>query len=444
MQENTIELEIIEPQELELELEIDKPTIILARLQEKEITPTKDIQELIPDNGYDGLSKVTIQAIPSDYIIPIGTKEIVQNGLYNVNEYKNVNVEIPEKELSEKVITDNGIYNASDDNLDGYSKIEVNIEKGGYTGHLDKQGLKEIGYSDEEINYYQKFVNWDEEDDEKYKVSDYEKSLYGVINPNNFNNYANDSQIRFVPHFEISSNYNFATGHPYVLLISKPSWTYNGSNASIIFSGWTKLLTIPVFNINGVIKQFSISSGVNFKEIPPYNYSHFKNISLSSCQSIKIIKNVDFSNIIGFSSSFAYCYSLIEFINFKLNKINSLYSTFYGDKLLKKIDEIDAENISTLGTSTFYDCNSLEEIGSLKNIGKAYSTSRAANYSNYIIQLNSSPLLTHESLMNIINGLYDIKSAGIQTQSLRIGNINLAKLTAEEINLATEKGWQIN
>lgn len=55
------------------------------------------------------------------------------------------------------------------------------------------------------------------------------------------------------------------------------------------------------------------------------------------------------------------------------------------------------------------------------------------------IQFNGSPLLTHESLMNIINGLPTVET----TQTLTVGSVNTAKLTEDEIAIATEKGWTV-
>ena len=61
--------------------------------QEKEITPSKDVQEVVPDSGFTGLSKVI------------------------VNLYTPV--------VASKTITKNGTYKASDDSLDGYDEVKV-------------------------------------------------------------------------------------------------------------------------------------------------------------------------------------------------------------------------------------------------------------------------------------------------------------------------------
>ena len=68
-----------------------------VELQEKSVAPTAGVPEVVqPDAGYDGLSKVTVNAkIPDGYIVPTGTKTITKSGEDDVTTYAKVNVQIP-------------------------------------------------------------------------------------------------------------------------------------------------------------------------------------------------------------------------------------------------------------------------------------------------------------------------------------------------------------
>ena len=78
------------------------------------------------DDGVSGYSNVSVE-------IPLGTKTITENGVYNsvdygVSGFSSVDVNVPDLHtFSEKVITENGVYNSSDDVVSGFSKVTVEV-----------------------------------------------------------------------------------------------------------------------------------------------------------------------------------------------------------------------------------------------------------------------------------------------------------------------------
>ena len=324
---------INKPKLFKLKFNFIFPQIVLANMQEKEITPTKETQIVEPDRNYDGLKKVTVNKIPDEYIIPSGEIDITQNGTYNVVDKATANVNIPEKQLGTKTITKNGIYKATDDNLDGYS--EVDVETSGvdindyFKGTIEKGGYYESGWL---------------------------KSLLKFRSP-----------LQVV-----------------------------GNDASFMFYNFP-LEEIPQIDTKNVTTVYMMFSYCKFKIAPL----------------------IDTSNVTRLQKLFDNCTEVITIPKLNASKVNF-------------IDEFITSNYV------------LTNFGGLESLGQAYETTKNANYEYYTFNLADCDKLTHESLMNVINNLYDIKTKGCNTQRLLIGSKNVAKLTAEELAVGTSKGWTIS
>ena len=86
-------------------------------LQDKEVTPSKEVQTITSDDGYDALNQVTVNPIPDSYVEPSGSLDIVANGEYDVKNYEKavVNVEGASGPYTPRQIS---FYNYGGSNLD--------------------------------------------------------------------------------------------------------------------------------------------------------------------------------------------------------------------------------------------------------------------------------------------------------------------------------------
>lgn len=110
------------------------------KMQPKTVTPTKATQEITPDNGYNALSKVTVNPIPANYIEPSGTLSVTANGTHDVTQYASVNVSVQaqdtELNLQEKSVTptESAQEITADSGYDGLSKVTVGAISDTYVG----------------------------------------------------------------------------------------------------------------------------------------------------------------------------------------------------------------------------------------------------------------------------------------------------------------------
>ena len=120
---------------------------------------------------------------------------------------------------------------------------------------------------------------------------------------------------------------------------------------------------------------------------------------------------------------------------------------FNNCRRITTIPQLNGEKITNINYA-FGNCSLLENFNGLINLGQSYSTSQSANSGSYTLDLSSSTKLTEQSIINILNNLYDIATKGCKTQTVTLGATNLAKLTSTEgqqaLANAQSKGWNIN
>lgn len=221
--------------------------------------------------------------------------------------------------------------------------------------------------------------------------------------------------------------------------------TSNVSNMHSMFGGCNSLTSVPLLNTSNVINMRDMFRGCSsFIEIPALDTGKVVDMSgmFAYCSSLKKIPLLDTKSCKDMTEIFRECSSITEIPELNTGNVTDMDHMFGGCTSLAIVPMLDASKTRTIH-STFRNCSSLITLGGLKNLGMGYGTEWDANSDSLTLNLSDSPLLTHDSLMNVINNLYDIKSKGVKTQTLQLGNTNKAKLTAEEIAIATNKGWNV-
>ena len=182
-------------------------------------------------------------------------------------------------------------------------------------------------------------------------------------------------------------------------------------------------LSVP--NMSTFANVFSKVSGEILGEIDFKGKTSGENIFYGN-GNVKSLKNVKFKNT---------------------EQITSFMNAFYGCSKLTAIPEIDFSSCENVYNMLYGVQANLVELGGFKNLGKGYTVQKEKNTS-YSLDLSQNSNLTHESLMNVINGLYDLNltynvanGGTLYRQQVYLRSDNLSKLTEDEIAIATNKGW---
>ena len=200
---------------------------------------------------------------------------------------------------------------------DEIKSIKTSTSSSMWTGHVDVEGLKAIGWDDDDIAYFQEHgVNWMEEDDEYYKVSDDNKALYGVLTADNIQEYKD--RIVWLPKIDFSTK------------------VYAGG----AFSNCSNMIGLPLIDTsNCVLMMNFFLYCYSLTCIPPLNTS--KSTALN-----------------GFCKN---CYSLVFVPQIDISASPTMYAMFQSCYSLQYIPYMDTQHVTNFGY-TVIDCKSLLKV----------------------------------------------------------------------------------
>jgi hypothetical protein len=413
----------------------DEVKVNAISLQEKNVTPSKNSQEVVADENYSGLAKVVVN----------GDNNLVSE---NIKEGKTIfGVEGSAKTIGYEYADFDpvDIMQLLDEDTENYpSKLIVLLVNSGTNSY-------QIRYSDAPFNSGDVVVGSDGQqitvkgvqtytfDDTKDLINSYgQRVRYFIVYKNKRTMGTNDPRFKsdvlmwymkncqyvntgnafkgnYIKAVEfdsdctlVNTSQNVAVGSPALQKFEMPNNT--------IYSGVT-VLTYS-FPTSYQIKKakLNLANVVTSLERALFGDSALEELYLFNCPEAE----VDCAYMTGS------CYILKKIVATPFLKPANNGNLFSPHDGLIELSGID---FSAFTTSMTFTGHNLTKIENIKNIATIFNVS-------------SHHLLTHDSLMNIINALVDL--TGQTPKTLNIGAVNIAKLTSEEIAIATNKNWSVS
>ena len=150
------------------------------------------------------------------------------------------------------------------------------------------------------------------------------------------------------------------------------------------------------------------------------------NNMFSDCGQLTSVPLFDTSKVTDMKYMFSGCRQLTSVPLFDTSKVTNMNSMFSRCRRLTSVPLFDTSNVSNI-SSMLAGCDGLTTLDGFAGL-------------KVDLVLSGSPLLTHDSLLNVINEAADVTSS---PKKLTLGTTNLAKLTDAEKAIATNKGWTL-
>ena len=279
-------------------------------------------------------------------------------------------------------------------NPQDFSAEIASIEVGGgngWTGHADAEGLRAIGWTDEDIAYYQENgVDWNEVDDHLHLVSDDNKALYGVLTTSNISTYKD--RIVYLPKIDTSKLTNASSLlKECYYMVAVPSLDLgNIVYMASTFDNCVSLCSIsPMFAPNAINLYRAFYNCSSLSSLSLTLSSEFEaNYAFWGCGSLRKIESNNTWKIKTMGNTFAFCSSLLSIPTLDTSALTALSYSFYYCFALRNVGELNVGNVTSM-SDTFTNCSNLKNV-QMKNLRSACS-------------VKYSLIFDKESLLYIIN-----------------------------------------
>lgn len=205
--------------------------------------------------------------------------------------------------------------------------------------------------------------------------------------------------------------------------------TSNVTTMFNMFSGCYSLATVPEMNTSRVTDMGGMFSRCSsLATVPGMDTSKVTDMGymFNGCSSLTVIPEMNTSRVTGMGAMFSECSSLATVPGMDTSKVRDMHDMFYKCNLLTSVPEMDTSNVYNMDTM-FQGCTSLTDLGGFVGL-------------KCNLDLSASSIITHDSLMNVINKAADVTAS---PATLTLGSTNLTKLSDEEKAIATAKGWTL-
>ena len=328
----------------------------------------------------------------------------------------------------------NGMRNIMPNGYDGMAELTINTAISGETSAID---FYQIGY-DYNLNEQLNSV-WN-------TAINYSKSLLDAWNPNNTsasNLYKNDTNLIYAPYIDTSN----VTSMDYMFNSCSKLTTVPLFNTSKVrdmdrmFISCSSLTSVPLFDTSNVTSMNQMFKGCSkLTTVPQFDTSSVTsmNYMFQSCSKLESLPLLDTSKVTNMGYMFNGCSNLTTIPLLNTSKVDNMSYMFQSCSKLESLPLLDFSSIlsgNNIGTFFGYsNITTLTTLGGFKNL----KINWIDNYGLYRL-----PNLTYQSVMNVINNLYDFRANGdtTTTRTLKLNSNSLALLSDADKAIATAKGW---